>query len=55
MTVNTTLACLNTGPGVMAFPATFVDNHFGTECFIRDIVLVRVMTLATLVVNLVGR
>jgi hypothetical protein len=53
MAVNTSLTCLDTRPGVMTFPATLVDNHFGTECFIRDVGRVCVMTLATPVVNLV--
>jgi hypothetical protein len=53
MTINTSLARFNTRPGVMTFPATFVDNHFRTKCFIRDVAQVFVMTLATQVVNLV--
>jgi hypothetical protein len=53
MAVNTSLTCLNTRPGVMTFPAALVDNHLGTERFIRDVARVGVMTLATPVVNLV--
>ena len=38
----------------MALPAALMGDDLGTECFIRDVVRVQLMTVGTLVVTFVG-